>query len=130
MGDPLILVKSRGPDDYDVRDGDRVIGRIMLHPQGPEGHAWFWTITSRFPQSFIDRGYAATREEALSNLEAQWSRQVIACHQVNDFPTPNGPSFMARCVACNVQIWVAVTSPTEANRLCLRCADKRYRNSR
>jgi hypothetical protein len=33
--------KSRGGDrwsgdDYDVYDGDRVIGRIMLHPQAPK----------------------------------------------------------------------------------------------
>jgi len=131
MGDPLTLVhanKSRGGDDYDVRDRDRVIGRIMLHPQGPEGHAWFWTITARVPQSFVDRGYAATPEEALSNFEEQWFRQIIACHRVNDLPNPNVPSFMARCVLCNAQIWVDVTSSTEASPLCLRCADKRDRS--
>jgi hypothetical protein len=33
-----------GADDYVVLDGDRVIGRILLHPQGPEGQPWFWTI--------------------------------------------------------------------------------------
>ena len=32
-------------DDYVVLDGGRVIGRIMLHPQAPDGHPWFWTIT-------------------------------------------------------------------------------------
>ena len=44
--------KSRGggywsDDDYDVRDGNRVIGRIMLHPQAPKDQPWFWTITAR-----------------------------------------------------------------------------------
>lgn len=133
MSNSLILVHantSRGGDDYDVRDGDRVVGRIMLHPQGPQGHSWFWTITARVPQSFVDRGYAASRDEALSNFKEQWFREIIACHRVNDLPTPNVPSFMARCVLCNTQIWVAITSPTKASRLCLRCADKRDQNSR
>jgi hypothetical protein len=50
----LVLVparKSRGAgfwdkDDCDVRLGDNsgpVVGRIMLHPQAPEGRPWFWT---------------------------------------------------------------------------------------
>ena len=38
--------KSRGgghwsDDDYDVREGNRVIGRIMLHPQAPKDQPWF-----------------------------------------------------------------------------------------
>ena len=34
-------------DDYDVFDGDRLIGRILLVPQAPGGQPWFWTITAR-----------------------------------------------------------------------------------
>ena len=34
-------------DDYDVFDGERHIGRIMLTPQAPEDEPWFWTITAR-----------------------------------------------------------------------------------
>ena len=32
-------IKSRGGggDDYDVCDGDKVIGRIVRHPQGADG---------------------------------------------------------------------------------------------
>ena len=42
--------KSRGggpwpDDDYDVYDGERVVGRIFLHPQAPHGRPWFWSIT-------------------------------------------------------------------------------------
>ncbi len=33
-------------NDFVVLDGGRVIGRIFLQPQGPEGRPWFWTITA------------------------------------------------------------------------------------
>ena len=72
--------KSRGSghwsdDDYDVYDGDRVIGRIMRHPQAPEGEPWFWTITARRrTPSVSDRGYAASREQAMVDFKARWCR--------------------------------------------------------
>jgi len=47
----------------------------MLHPQAPQGAPWFWTITARFPQSTADRGYAASREEAMAEFKAAWERQ-------------------------------------------------------
>ena len=80
----LLLVranKSRGgghwsDDDYDVYDGDRVVGRIMLHPQAPEGQPWFWTITARRrTPSISDRGYAASREQAMADFKARWLSQ-------------------------------------------------------
>jgi hypothetical protein len=33
-------------NDYVVLLDGHVIGRIMLHPQVPEGQPWFWTITA------------------------------------------------------------------------------------
>jgi hypothetical protein len=59
-------------DDYDVFDGDRCIGRILLVPQAPEGQPWFWTITAPVPQYPHDRGYAATREDAMADFMAAW----------------------------------------------------------
>ncbi len=62
-------------DDYDVYDGERHIGRIMRHPQAPEGRPWFWTITARAPQHPQDRGYAASREQAMAAFKAAWERK-------------------------------------------------------
>ena len=77
----LVLVsarKSRGADywDYDVRLGDAsggVVGRIMRHPQAPEDQPWFWTITApEQPPSVYNRGYAASREQAMRYFKARY----------------------------------------------------------
>jgi len=109
-------------DDYDVSDGDQVIGRIMLCQQGPDGRPWFWTIIARGQKSFADRGYAASREEAMADFKVQWFRELLTCDRINDLSTPSVPSFIARCVHCNSQIWVAVTSQREVRRVCFKCA--------
>jgi hypothetical protein len=67
--------RTGGPwddDDYDLYDGKRKIGRIMLHPVAPAAHPWFWTIAARVPQSPNDRGYAASREDAMAAFKAAW----------------------------------------------------------
>jgi hypothetical protein len=81
----LVLVparKSRGADfwdkdDYDVRLGDKsgpVVGRIMRHPQASEAKPWFWTITAREqPPSVYNRGYAASREQAMRYFKARYT---------------------------------------------------------
>jgi hypothetical protein len=38
-----------------------------------DDHRWFWTITARVPQSAYDRGYAASREEAMQDFKVRWS---------------------------------------------------------
>ena len=61
-------------DDYVVLDGGRVIGRIALHLQAPEGHPWFWTITAReFLPPVYNKGYCVTREEAVAELRDHWT---------------------------------------------------------
>jgi hypothetical protein len=56
-------------NDYVVLDDGRMIGRIFLQPQAPEGRPWFWTITSP-----VIPGYSATREEAMADFKARWLR--------------------------------------------------------
>ena len=62
-----------GTDDYVVLDSERVIGRILIQPQAPEGQPWFWTITAadKTP-SVYNKGYAATREQAMADFKARW----------------------------------------------------------
>jgi len=126
---PFSLVRANknrggGDDDFDVRDGDRVIGRIVRHPQAARGAPWFWAITAESHRvSLADRGYAASREDAVVRFKAQWLRDDLVCPRVADLPIPNVPSFIVRCVHCNAQIWVALNSPSNATRICSYCAN-------
>jgi hypothetical protein len=61
-----------GPNDFDVLDADRCIGRIFLSPQSP-GRNWMWTITAvDFKPSIHSRGYLETREQAMADFKTQW----------------------------------------------------------
>jgi hypothetical protein len=119
-------IKSRGggDDDYDVCDGDKVIGRIVRHPQAPMETPWFWVIKAEGPSRswLTDRGYAISREHALAQFRARWTLNDLVCHRVVDLPTPPMPAFIVRCVQCNAQIWGTLNSPSDVKRICTRCA--------
>ena len=59
-------------DDYDVFEGNRQVGRIVLTTGGPQGMPWFWTITAR-PESTQNRGYAVSCEQAMREFRARWA---------------------------------------------------------
>jgi len=59
-------------DDYDVLEGNRPVGRIVLTTGGPPGMPWFWTITAR-PESTQNRGYAVSCEPAMREFRARWA---------------------------------------------------------
>jgi hypothetical protein len=76
----LILKKTRThygeahwpENDFAVLNGDQVIGRIMCHPQAPKVQPWFWTITQGLPPGTQNRGYAATRLQAMTDFKTRW----------------------------------------------------------
>jgi hypothetical protein len=71
---PTDLGDGKLEDDYVVLDDQRhAIGRIMLHPHAPKDRPWFWTF-SRFPQKPTERGYSATREDAMADFKVAWLR--------------------------------------------------------
>ena len=55
-----------GPNDFDVLNADRCVGRIFMSPQAPQGHPWFWTITAR------DYPRRSTRAAIQRHASKQW----------------------------------------------------------
>jgi hypothetical protein len=74
----LTLVSASKADNrgsFAVFDGEDCVGHIMRTQKSPPGTPWFWTIfVSDRHNSTVDRGYAATREQAMADFEAQWLR--------------------------------------------------------
>jgi hypothetical protein len=62
------------PNDYEAFDADRrPIGRILWTHAASSETPWFWSITARVPNYPHDRGYAATREEAMAAFKSAWN---------------------------------------------------------
>ena len=62
-------------EDYDVYDGERHVERILWTRAASRETPWFWSITARVPNSMYDRGYAASREDAMAEFRAAWERK-------------------------------------------------------
>jgi len=104
----LVLVaarKSRGSnhwdkDDYDVRCGPiegPVVGRIFRSTVAPTTTPWFWTIIKLKPLKPTERGYAITREVAMSAL-MQASPQRDRVEAAVGHPLRRGGCFHVRCL--------------------------------
>jgi hypothetical protein len=65
---------QQSEESYAVFDGARCIGHILRTTQSPQGKPWFWTVFVRSPHDIHDRGYAASREEAMADLESRSGR--------------------------------------------------------
>ena len=60
--------KNDNLDSFAVFDGERCVGQCMRTHRSPQGKPWFWTIFRGAPD-VSDRGYAATREQAIAELK-------------------------------------------------------------
>jgi hypothetical protein len=58
-----------GPDDYEVLDGERVVGRIYLDTNGHWFRGVSWMLTKR--KSY---GTAASRDDAMAAFKAEYHR--------------------------------------------------------
>jgi hypothetical protein len=71
-----------GPDDFDVLDTNRCVGRIFMSQQAPQGRPCFWTITAReYPPTTHSRGYSATREQAMKDFKMAKQRSHTVARQ-------------------------------------------------
>ncbi len=58
---------DRGPNDYDILDGERSVGRIFLQAHG----AWFWGLNFMAKRRMI-YGSAKSREGAIVAFTAEY----------------------------------------------------------
>lgn len=58
--------------EFDVFDGDALVGHILRSQAASADRPWLWTITSRPPAGAGNRGYAKSLDAAMSDLTSQW----------------------------------------------------------
>jgi hypothetical protein len=71
---PTDLGAGKLEDDFEVFDENgRSVVRILWLHNAPRETPWFRTITERVPQGAYDRGYVASREQAMGDFKARWN---------------------------------------------------------
>lgn len=64
---------KRPNDDYDIWDNKgEIIGRVFRAANAPKNQPWFWIATVQAPHLPTERGYAATREDAMAAFKRAW----------------------------------------------------------
>jgi hypothetical protein len=64
----------RSNNDFELFDGDRLVGRILWNADAAPRRSWYWSLLLRDRPRRRDRGYAATREIALEKFKTRWDR--------------------------------------------------------
>ena len=90
LGGPLILRHASkrssgtwGPDDWDVRQDGRDIGRISKPRAGvPDDQPWMWTITGAVVMPALpSHGYCASLDEAKAKFAETWRAWLALSRQ-------------------------------------------------
>lgn len=71
MADLILAPSGFGDDDYVVKHGGNVVGRIYHTHTTPEHISWFWSLLVT-PQPADCRGHEATKEAAMAGFRARW----------------------------------------------------------
>jgi hypothetical protein len=88
MSDPALILRrakvarKRGelqPDDYDVFDGDREVGRIYLVHATDRAETWFWGISFQVTKR-KSYGYASRLEEAETAFRTEYEYWKSGAH--------------------------------------------------
>lgn len=58
--------------EFDVFEGNTLVGHILRSPSASSDCPWLWTITGRSPAGADNRGYAKSLDAATFDLRSQW----------------------------------------------------------
>jgi hypothetical protein len=73
------------PDDWDVFDGERRVGRIFRSSSAPQDRPWMWTITGAVVAPRLpSHGFAATMDEAKTAFAETWRRWLALTGRSED----------------------------------------------
>ena len=75
---PKFIDNKYSEDSFALFEGERCVGHVLRTNHAPHGKSWFWTIFTRDTSVTVDRGYAETPEQAVTDLEASWNTQAFA----------------------------------------------------